>query len=159
MKSLKCTEAIQIRERPEAIFNYTQDYANRLQWDTFLKRADLLDGATAAGKGVKSYCVVKNGVGMETVYVSFSRPRAMAVQMTQWPYPFKTFQGSWTFKALAGGGTEVIFMYWFTLRFPFNRAGYWVKRNLQRNVRQRLVDSKSCIERSSMPADYAVAAP
>ncbi|HEX8529332.1 MAG TPA: hypothetical protein VF646_04895 [Cytophagales bacterium] len=70
MKSIKFTEATRIRERPEVIFDYTQDYGNRLQWDTFLKRADLVDGATAAGKGVKSYCVARNGIGMETVYVS-----------------------------------------------------------------------------------------
>jgi ribosome-associated toxin RatA of RatAB toxin-antitoxin module len=114
MKSIKFTETIRIRRRPEVIFDYTQDYGNRLQWDTFLKRADLVDGATAAGKGVKSYCVARNGIGMETVYVSFNRPRATAVQMTRGPYLFKTFQGSWTFKALPGGDTEVIFLYSFT---------------------------------------------
>ncbi|MBD0258104.1 MAG: SRPBCC family protein [Cytophagales bacterium] len=148
MKSIKFTETIHIRERPEVIFDYTQDYGNRLQWDTFLKRADLVDGATAAGKGVKSYCVAKNGIGMETVYVSFNRPRATAVQMTRGPYLFKTFQGSWTFRALPDGGTEVIFLYSFTLRFPFSLAGFLVRRILQRNVRQRLVDLKTCIERN-----------
>jgi len=158
MKSLKFTETIQVRERPEVIFDYTQDYGNRLKWDTFLKRADLVDGATAAGKGVKSYCVAKNGMGMETVYVSFNRPRATAVQMTRGPYAFKTFQGSWTFKALPGG-TEVVFLYSFTLRFPFSLAGFLVRRILQRNVRQRLVDLKTCIERNSLPAGNAVAKP
>ncbi len=158
MKSIKFSEAICIRERPEVIFDYTQDYGNRLQWDTFLKRADLVDGATAAGKGVKSYCVAKNGIGMETVYVSFNRPRATAVQMTRGPYLFKTFQGSWTFKAGAGV-TEVIFLYSFTLRFPFSLAGFLVRRILQRNVRQRLVDLKTCIERSSLPAGHASPAP
>ena len=92
MKSIKFTETIRIRERAEAIFDYTQDYANRLQWDTFLKRADLVDGATAAGKGVKSYCVAKNGMGMETVYVSFNRPRATAVQMTRGRTSSKPFR-------------------------------------------------------------------
>ncbi len=159
MKSIKFTETIHIRERAEVIFDYTQDYANRLQWDTFLKRADLVDGATAAGKGVKSYCVAKNGMGMETVYVSFNRPRATAVQMTRGPYPFKTFQGSWTFRALPGGGTEVVFLYSFTLRFPFNLAGFLVRRMLQRNVRQRLVDLKTCIERSSLATGQAIAEP
>jgi ribosome-associated toxin RatA of RatAB toxin-antitoxin module len=79
--------------------------------------------------------------------------------MTRGPYLFKTFQGSWTFKALPGGDTEVIFLYSFTLRFPFNVAGFWVRRTLQRNVRQRLVDLKTCIERSSSAAGHAVKAP
>jgi hypothetical protein len=65
MKSIKFTGAIRIWERPEVIFDYTQDYGNRLHWDTFLKRADLVDGATAAGKGVKSYCVAQRGYGSD----------------------------------------------------------------------------------------------
>ncbi len=159
MRSIKFTETIRIRQRPEVIFDYTQDYGNRLQWDTFLKRADLVDGATAAGKGVKSYCVARNGIGMETVYVSFNRPRAAAVQMTRGPFLFKTFQGSWTFKALPGSDTEVIFLYSFTLRFPFSLAGFLVRRILQRNVRQRLVDLKTCLERNPLPAGQPVTVP
>lgn len=66
MKAIKFTESILILEKPEQVFDYTQNYSKRLSWDTFLKKADLIEGATKAGKGVKAYCVAKNGMGMVT---------------------------------------------------------------------------------------------
>jgi len=78
MKAIKFEESIIINERPERVFDITQDYGMRLQWDTFLKRADLLDGATEAGKGVSAYCVAHNGLGMVTEYITFNRPEVTA---------------------------------------------------------------------------------
>jgi ribosome-associated toxin RatA of RatAB toxin-antitoxin module len=146
MESIKITEKIEIRCNPDAAFDYTQDYGQRLAWDTFLKKADLINGAKKAGKGVKAYCVAKNGLGMETVYVSFNRPKATAIKMTKGPFMFKTFLGSWTFKEIQPSLTEVIFLYSFQLRFPFNLAAELIKRNLRTNVKQRLVDLKEHIE-------------
>src|SRR5664279_5466343 len=142
MKALKFSEKININSTPEVIFDYTQDYEKRLSWDTFLKRAELIGGATKADTGVRAYCVAKNGLGMETEYVSFNRPRVTAVKMTQGPLLFKTFLGSWTFNEFKSGMTEVIFLYSFQLRSPFSLFSYWMKRNLQSNVRQRLRDLK-----------------
>lgn len=146
MKGTKFTESIVINRSDEVVFDYTQNYRTRLKWDTFLKRADLMDGATEAGKGVKAYCVAKNGLGMVTEYITFTRPKATAIQMTEGPYLFKTFLGSWTFRAVDEQSTEVIFLYSFTLRFPFNLASWLVKRVLQNNVKQRLNDLKRNIE-------------
>ena len=56
MEAIKFTEQILINEKSENVFDYTQDYNNRLKWDTFLKKADLIDGATNADKGVRAYC-------------------------------------------------------------------------------------------------------
>jgi ribosome-associated toxin RatA of RatAB toxin-antitoxin module len=144
---LKITEKILINANPQSIFDYTQDYDNRLSWDTFLKRAELIGGATKAGKGVKAYCVAHNGLGMETEYVSFNRPKATAVKMTKGPFLFKSFLGSWTFRELQDSQTKVIFLYSFELRFPFTLLTFFIKRNLQSNVRQRLYDLKKCVEK------------
>lgn len=122
------------------IFDYTQDYNNRLSWDTFLTKAELIDGATNVKKGVRAYCVAKNGLGMETEYVSFNRPNVTAVKMTKGPFLFKTFLGSWTFREIEQGITEVTFLYSFDLRFPYSLLTYFIKRNLQNNVRQRLLN-------------------
>ena len=146
MEAIKFTERIIINENAHLIFDYTQDYNNRLTWDTFLKRAELVGGATKADKGVKAYCVAHNGLGMETEYVTFSRPKVTAIKMTKGPYLFKSFFGSWTFKELDSNKTEVIFLYSFDLRFPFNLLTFFIKINLQKNVRRRLVDLKNCIE-------------
>jgi ribosome-associated toxin RatA of RatAB toxin-antitoxin module len=149
MGAIKFSEKIHIDNTQEIIFDYTQDYHNRLNWDTFLRKAELINGATKADKGVKAYCVAKNGLGMETEYVSFNKPKVTAVKMTKGPFIFKTFLGSWTFKELKPEVTEVTFLYAFELRFPFSLLTYFIKRNLQNNVQQRLLDLKTCIEKST----------
>jgi len=150
MTTIKFSEQILINCTPEIAFDYTQDYNNRLNWDTFLKRAELIDGAAHAGKGVKAYCVSKNGLGMVTEYVSFNRPKATAIKMTKGPFMFKEFFGSWTFKDGGNSMTEVIFLYSFSLRFPFNLFNTYIKNNLKSNVRQRLVDLKNNLEKPAI---------
>lgn len=146
MSAIKFSESIIIDQTSEKIFDFTQDYTKRLSWDTFLKRAELIDGATKADKRVKAYCVAKNGIGMETEYVTFNRPKVTAIKMTKGPYMFSSFLGSWTYKELKPNQTEVIFLYSFTLRFPFNLAKAFMKNNLQNNVKQRLKDLKNKME-------------
>lgn len=75
MKGIKFSEKICIRADRESVFDFTQDYNNRLRWDTFLKKADLLHGAEKAEMGVSALCVAQNGLSMETEYVSFNRPK------------------------------------------------------------------------------------
>ena len=91
MRATKFTQQIEIKCSAAQAFDYTHDYKTRLNWDTFLKQADLMDGATVAGKGVKAYCVAKNGMGMLTEYVTFNRPKVPAIKMTKGPYLFKAF--------------------------------------------------------------------
>jgi ribosome-associated toxin RatA of RatAB toxin-antitoxin module len=143
---VKFTERIIINCTQEFAFDYTQDYTNRLKWDSFLKKAELLDGAIIADVGVQAYCVAKNGLGMITEYISFNRPKAAAVNMIGGPYLFRTFLASWTFKPIAQNQTEVIFLYSISLRFPFNLVIGFIRRNLQQNVRSRLIDLKKSIE-------------
>ncbi len=146
MNTTKFTESIIIRAKQEEVFDFTQDYKKRLKWDTFLKRADLIEGATIADKGVKAYCVAKNGFGMVIEYVTFNRPKVTAIKMIKGSFMFKSFLGSWTFKDVSANKTEVIFLYSFLLRFPFIFFTAFIKRNLQTNVKQRLIDLKNNIE-------------
>ena len=48
MEAIKFSEKVFINCCPEDAFDYTQDYDHRLRWDTFLNRAELMDGATQA---------------------------------------------------------------------------------------------------------------
>jgi len=105
-----------------------------------------MEGAASAGIGVRAYCVSRNGLGMITEYVSFNPPKATAIKMTKGPFMFKDFLGSWTFKDNGNSTTEVIFLYSFTLRFPFSLFTGLIRNNLQSNVRQRLTDLKKSIE-------------
>ena len=83
---------------------------------------------------------------MFTEYVTFIRPTVAAIKMTKGPFIFKAFLGSWNFKSLAENKTEVRFLYSFALRSPFSLFGNIIRRNLQRNVQQRLKDLKKSIE-------------
>jgi hypothetical protein len=87
---------------------------------------------------------------MVTEYVSFNRPTVVAIKMTEGPYMFISFVGSWRFKAIDEARAEVTFLYAFELRFPFNLLKRFVKGNLQANVRQRLLDLKKCMEKRKM---------
>lgn len=146
MKTIKFTESIIVERKPEIVFDFTQDYNKRLIWDTFLRRADLLDGAVTAGKGVKALCVAKNGFGMVTEYITFNRPKATAIKMTNGPFMFKAFLGSWNFKETNEMSTEVIFLYSYKLRFPFSLFSKFMRLKLQGDVKKRLIDLKSNIE-------------
>ena len=146
MNTIRIEESIIVEKPPELVFDFTQDYGKRLHWDTFLKRADLMNGVSEAGKGVKAYCVARNGLAMVTEYITFNRPEVTAIKMTKGPFLFKSFLGSWRFKPKNAGKTEVIFLYSFTLRFPFVLLSGPIKRNLHKNVRQRLIDLKHSIE-------------
>ncbi len=150
MKPIKFSASITVNQPADVVFDYTQDYNTRLSWDTFLRKAQIINGNTSAGKGVKTYCEAKNGLGMETEYITFNRPKATAIQMTKGPYMFSTFLGSWTFKEVDKQTTDVIFLYSFTLRFPFWLAAGMVKRILHRNVKTRLSDLKTCIEKRNI---------
>lgn len=144
---IKFTECIEIQGSASSIFDYTQDYANRLKWDRFLIEARLLDNANEAGKGVKAWCVAKNGIGMETEYVSFNRPKVTAIKMTKGPYMFTDFAASWNFSEERVGITLVTFTYAFSLRFPYNLTSHLIRKILQQNVRQRLIDLKKAFSR------------
>ena len=89
---------------------------------------------------------------MVTEYVTYNRPKVTAIRMINGPFMFKSFLGSWTFKEIPNDKTEVIFLYSFSLRFPFNLLTKFIKNNLQTNVKQRLVDLKIYIENESTKA-------
>jgi ribosome-associated toxin RatA of RatAB toxin-antitoxin module len=143
------------------LFALTQDYARRLEWDPFLSSAQLVDGASAAGVGVRAYCVWRAGFGMETEYVSFNAPRATAVRMTRGPWFLKSFAGAWRFEETAPGQTRVVFSYHFQT-WPGWLAGFvapLASRILAWEMHQRLLALKRAVEERGLLADRAVVNP
>lgn len=144
--------AIEIRASPEAIFDLIHDYTRRLEWDPFLKEACLLEGAEAAGIGVKARCTARKGfagLAMETVYVSFDRPRVAAVKMTRGPALLETFAATLRQEGVGAGVTRV------TYRFNFSTRPHWLRviadpiaaALFRREVRERLKALKGHLER------------
>lgn len=145
--------AIEIRANPEAVFDLIHDYPRRLDWDLFLKEACLLEGAKAAGLGVKSRCTARNGfagLAMETVYVTFDRPNVAAVKMTKGPALLETFAASINQIDIGAGVTRV------TYRFNFSTRPRWLRALIhpiaaalfRREVHERLRALKCYMERS-----------
>lgn len=146
--------AVDINADAAALFELTQDYDRRLDWDPFLKEARLVGGATAAGLGARAWCVARSGLGMETEYVSFNPPSVAAVKMTRGPALFGSFAGSWRFKNVAPDTTRVIFRYHVTAR------PHWLRGLLdpifqfvfKRDVEQRLAALKRFAESNELVA-------
>jgi ribosome-associated toxin RatA of RatAB toxin-antitoxin module len=111
-----------VRADAAALFDLMQDYDRRLKWDPFLREARLVD-ATAAGLGVRAWCVDQRGRGMETEYVSFDRPHRVAVKMTRGPWIFRKFAGAWIYDPIEDGLTRVTFKYHVEARVRFGWLG------------------------------------
>jgi len=146
--------SIDIQAKPEEVFDLIHDYSRRLEWDTFLQEARLLDGAGRAGLGVKTRCTARNsfaGLAMETVYVSFDRPRVAAVKMTNGPAILEAFAASLRQTEVEPGVTRV------TYRFNFSTRPRWLRTYLDRwaaalflrEIRQRLRALKRHLEGGS----------
>jgi ribosome-associated toxin RatA of RatAB toxin-antitoxin module len=141
-------ECIEIAATPAQLFALTQDYTRRLDWDPFLKSAQLLDGAQAAGVGVRACCVAHSGRAMETQYVSFNPPRTCAVKMTRGPRLLASFAGTWRFEEVSPGRTRVGFRYHLGTQ---PRCLSWlltpiVARMFTRDTRKRLAALKAAFE-------------
>jgi ribosome-associated toxin RatA of RatAB toxin-antitoxin module len=148
LQTMNFVQSIVIAASPEELFSLSQDYQRRLEWDPFLKSAELMGGATEAGVGVRAWCVAHSGLGMETEYVSFHPPRTCAVKMTRGPRLIRSFAGSWRFEKLSDTETRVSFRYnlqaqprWLAwLLGPIMR---WI---FARDTRKRLAALKRAVE-------------
>ena len=151
MRSLEAS--IDIHAGPVTVFDLIHDYARRLDWDPFLQEARLLHGAEAAGVGVTARCTARRGFGglrMDTVYVSFDRPRVAAVRMTRGPALLESFAATLRQDELDPGRTRV------TYRFNFSTRPGWLRPILDplaaslflRETRRRLKSLKRHLERA-----------
>ena len=113
-------EVSEIISAPSAeVFDLLHDYEHRLDWDTLLQAAYLTGGATEAGKGVTSVCVGRSSLGglaLETVYVSFDRPRVAAVKLVNSPWLFATWAASIRHADLGPAESRVTCTWHFTAR-------------------------------------------
>jgi ribosome-associated toxin RatA of RatAB toxin-antitoxin module len=135
----------------EALFWWMQDYDRRLEWDTFLAEARLVD-ADRAAVGVRAWCVDRAGRGMETEYVSFRPPARVAVRMTRGPWMFRSFAGSWAYQDLAPDLTRVTFRYHVEARpnlGPITDA--ILTRVFAREMTERLEALRSFAQRGAIP--------
>ena len=94
--AVECT--VDILASCQEVFDVIHDYDIRLQWDTLLSQACILDeGVQNAGLGVTTLCVGRTALGkaaVETVYISFNPGQVAAVKMKRGPWFLKEFAAS-----------------------------------------------------------------
>jgi hypothetical protein len=94
----------------DEVFQLLHNYDRRLEWDTLLQAAYLLDGCQQAGLGARSVCKGKpilGGVALTTEYIAFRRSEVAAIQMLNRPPFFETFAAI-SPVARAGSGSSCI---------------------------------------------------
>lgn len=112
-------ELIEIDAPCEVVFDVIHDYSCRLEWDSMLSEARLLDGATAAGKGVRSVCVGtwrSAFLALETEYIQFERGRVAAVKLTNRPPFFDHFAATIRHEAINATRSRTTYIYFFHAR-------------------------------------------
>jgi hypothetical protein len=111
--------SVEVEASCTAVFNLIHDYGRRLEWDTLLSKAVLLDGATEAAVGVRSLCVGSwRGLflPLETEYIRFEPGRVAAVSLTNRPPFFDKFAATIRHKPLDAQRSTVTYSYYFRAR-------------------------------------------
>lgn len=142
-------QSIVIAADAESLFELSQNYSRRLEWDPFLKSATLLGNSPTLRVGSRALCVAHNGWAMETEYVSLHPPRATAVRMTKGPWFLHRFAGAWRFTPQAEGSTRVTFRYQLVAwpRFLARVLTPILSHHFARDTQRRLEALKSFVER------------
>jgi hypothetical protein len=113
------TVSVEIAASCTAVFNLIHDYGRRLEWDSLLSKACLLDGATEAGVGVRSLCVgTWRGawLPLETEYVRFEPGVVTAVKLTNRPPFFDHFAATMRHTPLDDNRSRLTYIYYFRAR-------------------------------------------
>jgi hypothetical protein len=145
------TLSIEINAPCEAVFNVVHDYGCRLEWDTMLREARLLGGATAAGIGIRSVCVGtwrSAFVALETEYIRFEPGRVAAVNLTNRPPFFERFAATIRHEAMREGQSRTTYIYYFRARPRFLAPLLEPIMNvmLKREIRSRLHSLRNFVE-------------
>jgi hypothetical protein len=99
------------------VFDLLHNYERRLEWDSLLSAAQLTDGWQRAEKGATSLCVGRRSLGkiaLQTIYVTFDRPRLAAVKMVNQPPFFATWAAAIRHEDIGPASSRVIYAWNFT---------------------------------------------
>lgn len=136
------------------VFDLSQSYELRLDWDPFVRSQRPLGGAAHAAKGVLTETVSRHRLRMVTEYITFRRPTLVGMKMVSGPPLFRTFSGSWRFAERDDGRVTVAFRYNFTcapkiLAPIMERVGTWF---LGRDIEKRIEAFRSACDDTDLLA-------
>ena len=102
---------VTIKAPIEMVYQVSQDYSLRYEWDSFPENISLLNGAKSIEKGTRVSVTAKNGLNMEVEFVQVMPPTTSAIKMTKGPIVLQGFSGSWVFKSISAKETNAKFIY------------------------------------------------
>ncbi len=102
---------VNIKAPIEMVYQVSQDYSVRYEWDSFPEKIILLNGAKNIEKGVCVSVAAKNGLKMEVEFVQVMPPTTAAITMKKGPMVLQAFSGSWVFKSITATETNAKFIY------------------------------------------------
>lgn len=136
-------QSSEILKNDEELFNFTQDYSRRLEWDPFPESYKFLN-SQKVDKGLQLMVRDKFGRSMTVEYVSFKPPKVAAIKMITGPWYIKNFAGSWSFHQLNADKTRVVFKY-NIVGYPFF-MNIIIRQIFKYNTKKRLKALKSYAE-------------
>jgi hypothetical protein len=146
-RTITVSETIHVDRPPETVFDYTQDYATRTDWD------DQVQAAEVISEEPRRVRVSVRGIGpMLLVYRLFRRPdRTSAAFVDLSNAFFSGGGGSWSYAA-RDGGTDWTETNTLELRRPrlFGWLAPVIEWNLRNGTRRAMAKAKSIME--SRPA-------
>ena len=130
-RTITVTESIHVDRQPEAVFDYTQDYATRTDWDPAIKRARVL------GEDPRRVELTSPGLGTYVLEYKLVRrgERTSAAFEDVGAWLFSGGGGSWRYEA-EGAGTRWTQVNTLELRHP--RLTGWLAPLVERNVRSSM---------------------
>ncbi len=142
------------------VFALLHDYDRRLDWDSMLSDARIVDGSPCAARGVRTLCTGTwrtFKIAVETAYVSFDPGKVAAVRLTNRPPWFDHFAASIRHRDLGGGRSRV------TYTFSFRARPRWLAWLLEpviawqmaAEVRHRLGDLSRYLDQRKLAAKTA----
>ena len=105
------------------VFDLLHDYTRRLEWDTLLRDARFTRRHTIAATGATALCVGRpffGIIGIETIYLTFTRGVIAAVNMINRPPFFETFAASIRHQDFSDG-SSITYKFTFRARPRFLR--------------------------------------
>ena len=102
---------VKINAPIEVVYQVSQDYSVRYEWDSFPEKITLFNGAKNIEKGVCVSVVAKNGLNMEVEFVQIMPPTTAAITMKNGPIVLQAFSGSWVFKYITSTEKNAKFIY------------------------------------------------
>ncbi|MGL4319048.1 MAG: SRPBCC family protein [Pseudomonas sp.] len=93
------------------VYQVSQDYAVRYEWDPFPERIEFMGELQAVQRGARVLVIARNGLRMEVEFVQVDAPQRAAIRMLRGPFFLRLFAGSWIFHERGAQETEVVFRY------------------------------------------------